>query len=148
MTSNTQREHGSHDRSEGASNFQSRFEHGMSIMSEVVGSDASDVLGSLDSVAPDFARYMVEAGFSDVYGREGLTLQQRELLNVAVLASIGGADLHLKVHIRGALRVGVTRREVTEALFHISLYAGHPRAITAFHVARDVFDSFPESDDE
>ncbi len=82
---------------------------------------------------------MVEAGFADVYGRDGLTLTQRQLLNVAVLTAIGGAERQLAVHIRGALNVGVTPREIVEEIFHVALYAGHPRTVNGFRVAEETF---------
>ncbi|MGI8411882.1 MAG: carboxymuconolactone decarboxylase family protein [Solirubrobacteraceae bacterium] len=89
---------------------------------------------------PDFADYIVEAGFGDVYGRDGLTLAQRQLLNVAILTSIGGAERQLAVQIRGALHVGVCPREIVEAIFHVGLYAGHPRAVNAFRIAKETLE--------
>lgn len=121
-----------------------RFERGREIMSSVVGEEASEVLASLDAISPDFGTYMVEAGFADIYGREGLSLMQRELVNLAVLATLGGAERQLAVHIRGALRVGVSRVEIVETFVHLSLYAGHPRTLNALRVAREVFEAAPD----
>lgn len=122
----------------------SRFERGRLIMSSVIGEEANDVLASLNTISPDFGTYMIEAGFADIYGREGLSLVQRELVNLAVLATLGGAEPQLAVHIRGALRVGISRDEIVETFVHLSLYAGHPRTLNALRVAREVFDETPD----
>lgn len=110
-------------------------------MQAVQGDDAAQrILDSFAEICPDFADYIVEAGFADVYGRAGLSLAQRQLLNVGVLTALGGAEPQLAVHIRGALNVGVTPREIVEAIFHVALYAGHPRAVNGFRVAKETFD--------
>jgi 4-carboxymuconolactone decarboxylase len=100
---------------------------------------AAGIRDSFDEISPDFGRYVVEAGFADVYGRLGLTLAQRQLLNVGVLTAIGGAERQLAVHLRGALNVGVTPREIVEAVFHVALYAGMPRTVNGLRVAKEVF---------
>lgn len=102
---------------------------------------AASMYSSLQDLSPEYADYVVEAGFADVYGRPGLDLSQRLLLNVAVLTALGGCEPQLAVHLRGALHVGVSSSEIVEAIFHVSLYAGHPRAINALRVAREVFES-------
>ena len=117
-----------------------RHARGLELMEEVQGADAAAAIrDSFAEICPEFADYIVEAGFADVYGRDGLTLPQRQLLNVAVLTAIGGAERQLEVHIRGALNVGVSPREIVEAIFHVALYAGHPRAVNGFRVARETF---------
>lgn len=82
---------------------------------------AAGIRDSFDEISPDFGRYIVEAGFADIYGREELTLAQRQLLNVGVLTAIGGVERQLAVHIRGALNVEVTPSEIIEAIFHVAL---------------------------
>jgi 4-carboxymuconolactone decarboxylase len=112
----------------------------LELMEEIQGSEgAARIRDSFDEMSPDFGRYVVEAGFADVYGRPGLTLAQRQLLNVGVLTAIGGAEPQLAVHLRGALNVGVTPREIAEAIFHVALYAGHPRSVNGLRVMAEVF---------
>lgn len=91
------------------------------------------------AISPDFGRYVLEAGFADVYARPGLTLAQRQLINVAVLTAIGAAEAQLAVHIRGALNVGIRPAEILETLFHVALYAGDPRTGNGLQVAAQVF---------
>ncbi|MCX4097499.1 carboxymuconolactone decarboxylase family protein [Nocardia sp. alder85J] len=117
-----------------------RFDRGQAIMNQVLGAGhAEAVRERIGAISPDFADYIVAAGFGEVYARPGLSLPQRQLLNVGVLTAIGGAEPQLGNHIRGALRVGVTATEIVEAIFHVALYAGHPRAVSAFRVATEVF---------
>jgi len=77
---------------------------------------------------PDLPRYVVESGFSDVYARPGLDLGRRQLVTVTALATLGGCERQLAVHVRGALNVGVCAEELFEALLQVGLYAGVPRA--------------------
>lgn len=119
-----------------------RNREGLLTMNRIMGEDtAAEIRSSFAAISPDFGAYVLEAGFADVYGRPGLTLAQRQLLNVGVLTAIGGVERQLRAHIRGALNVGVTPDEVVEAIFHVALYAGHPRAVGALWAAREVFDS-------
>lgn len=101
---------------------------------------AEDAVAGLEELSPDFASYTIEAVFGDVYSRPGLRLDQRELLNIAVLTALGGCEPQLAVHVRAALNVGLSAQEVLEAIFHVSVYAGHPRAINALRVVREVLD--------
>lgn len=117
-----------------------RYARGVELMEAVQGPQAAtDIRDSFDRLSPDFGRYVVEAGFADIYGREGLDLPQRQLLNIGVLTAIGGAEPQLETHLRGALNVGVTPTEIVEAIIHVALYAGHPRTVNGLNVARKVF---------
>ncbi len=108
-------------------------------MDRILGPEqAAQTLAGFDEISPDFGTYVVEAGFADVYGRETLTLRERQLINVAVLTAIGGAEPQLALHMRAALNVGATEEQIVETVFHTALYAGHPRAGNGLRVARDV----------
>ena len=91
----------------------------------------------LAPISPDFARFMVEFGFGDVYARPGLELKQRQLVTMASLATLGTAAKQLRGHIRGALNVGLTPTEITEALMQVALYAGFPNALNALMIAKE-----------
>jgi 4-carboxymuconolactone decarboxylase len=117
-----------------------RHARGLELLEAVQGSDAAGVHAGLQELSPDLAAYVLEAGFADVYGRPGLDLEQRQLLNIAALTTLGGCERQLAVHVRGALNVGVSALEIVEAIIHVALYAGHPRAINGLRVANEVFD--------
>ncbi len=72
------------------------------------------------------------------------SLKQRELVTIAALGAMGNALPQLKVHIRGALNVGLTREEIVETFIQLSVYAGFPAALNAVFAADEVFKE-PES---
>ncbi|MBV9417420.1 MAG: carboxymuconolactone decarboxylase family protein [Solirubrobacterales bacterium] len=84
----------------------------------------------MDSLG-DLGRHIVEFVFGEVYERSGLSLRDRELITVAMLAAIGAREPQLDVHLRGALNVGVTVQELREVVVHVAPYAGFPAAINA-----------------
>jgi 4-carboxymuconolactone decarboxylase len=116
-----------------------RFERGLEKLKEVDGEAGERVMESLKDIAPDLARYVIEFPFGDVYGRPGLDLRAREIAAVAALAALGTATPQLKVHIHGALNVGLSREEVVEILIQIAVYAGFPAALNGVFAAKEVF---------
>jgi 4-carboxymuconolactone decarboxylase len=117
-----------------------RHARGLRIMEEVQGAEAARALrDTFADVSPDFADWIVGSAFADVYGREGLTHPQRQLVTIGALTALGGTEPQLAIHIRNALNVGVSPREVVEAIFHTTLFAGLPRAFNALKVAERTF---------
>lgn len=118
---------------------QSRYERGLAKLKEIDGEAGERVLDSLQGIAPDFARYLIEFPFGDIYARPGLDLKSREIAVVAALTALGNATPQLKVHIQGALHVGVSRVEVVEAIMQMAVYAGFPAALNGLAAAKEVF---------
>jgi len=116
-----------------------RFERGMGKLKEVDSEAAERLTEGLKDIAPDLARYVIEFPFGDVYHRPGLDLKSREIAAVAALAALGTATTQLKVHIHGALNVGLSRQQVVEILIQIAVYAGFPAAINGMFAAKEVF---------
>ena len=83
-----------------------RFEHGMEQLAAVDGTGGENVIRSLEGIAPDLGKFIVEFAFGDIYTREGLTLQEREMITITSLLTAGGCEPQLEVHINGALNVG------------------------------------------
>jgi 3-oxoadipate enol-lactonase/4-carboxymuconolactone decarboxylase len=71
-----------------------------------------------------------------VWGRPGLPRHTRSLLNLAMLAALGHHE-ELKLHIRGALRNGVSEAEIGEVFLQVAVYAGVPAANSAFRIAKE-----------
>lgn len=82
----------------------------------------------LNSFDPGFARYLNEQLFGEVWNRPGLPVKTRSLVTVAVLLALGRAQ-ELRLHMRGALNLGVTADELREIVVHVSQYSGVPTAI-------------------
>ena len=116
-----------------------RYEQGLAKLREVDGHIGEQIVANLADIAPDFARYLIEFPFGDVYSRPGLDLKSREIAVVAALTALGNAAPQLKVHIQGAINVGVSRAEVVETIMQMAVYAGFPAALNGLSVAKEVF---------
>ena len=100
-----------------------RYERGLEKLKEVDGEAGETVIEGLKDIAPDIARYVIEFPFGDVYCRPGLDLKSREIAAVAALTALGTATPQLKVHINGALNVGLSRQDVVEIIIQMAVYA-------------------------
>jgi len=120
-------------------NTESRYERGLAKLREIDGQAGEKVIQSLEDIAPDFARYVIEFPFGDIYSRSGLDLKSREIAVVAALTAMGNATPQLKVHIHAALNVGVTREEIVETIMQMAVYAGFPAALNGLMAAKEVF---------
>lgn len=121
-------------------NDESRYQRGLAKLKEIDGEAGERVVESLAGIAPDFARYLVEFPFGDIYSRPGLDLKSREIAVVAALTALGNAAPQLKVHVHGALNVGASRTEIIETIMQMAVYAGFPAALNGLAVAREVFE--------
>jgi alkylhydroperoxidase/carboxymuconolactone decarboxylase family protein YurZ len=88
-------------------------------------------------LAPDYYDHVLQSAFGDIWTRPGLSVRDRSMVTVAVLASLGQTE-ELRAHLSGALNAGLSREEIVEVLMHISIYAGVPAAGAAMRVAADV----------
>jgi 4-carboxymuconolactone decarboxylase len=116
-----------------------RFQRGWQRLMEVDAESGERVIDSLEDVAPDLGRYVVEFAFGDIYRRPVLDLRQRQLVTISALTTLGGAEPQLEVHVNAALNVGLTAREVVEAMLQCIPYVGFPRVLNAVFVAKRVF---------
>lgn len=116
-----------------------RYCRGWEKLREIDGDAGERVVESLADIAPDFARYLIEFPFGDIYSRPQLDLKSREIGVVAALTALGNASPQLKVHIHGALNVGCTRDEVVEIIMQMAIYAGFPAALNGLFAAKEVF---------
>ena len=105
----------------------------------VDGDAGVSVVAQLAASFPDFATYVVEFPFGDIYSRPGLGLRERELAVGAALGALGNAAPQLKVHVGAALHVGCQPAEVVEVVMQMAVYAGFPAALNGLSVVREVF---------
>jgi 4-carboxymuconolactone decarboxylase len=119
--------------------IESRFERGSRALTAIDGEGGERVVSGLADIAPDFARYLIEFAFGDIYSRPGLDLRAREIATIAALTAIGTATPRLKVHIEAGLNVGLSREEITEIIMQMAVYAGFPAALNGLFAAKDVF---------
>ena len=120
---------------------QTRFQRGWELLRQVDNAGGEAVISSLADIAPALGRYIVEFAVGDIYAREGLSLQERELVTIASLLTAGGCEPQLRVHLNGALNVGIPPQKIVEALIHCVPYVGFPRVLNAVFTAGDIFAS-------
>ena len=116
------------------------YDRGIEKIREIYGEVGEGVIKNLKDISPDFARYIIEFPFGDIYSRSGLDLKSREIAIVASLVTMGNALSQLKVHINGALNVGCSRTEIIEVIMQMAVYAGFPAALNGLFAAKEVFD--------
>jgi 4-carboxymuconolactone decarboxylase len=113
---------------------------GMSVRREVLGDAHVDraVAATTEFTAP-FQDFITRYAWGDVWAREGLDRRTRSCITLATLTTLR-AESEIAMHVRAALRNGLTREEIGEVLLHTAIYAGVPAANTAFAIAQSVFD--------
>ncbi len=116
-----------------------RYERGLVNLKKVDAESGEKVVEILGKISEDFATYLIEYPFGDIYNRPGLDLRSREIATIAALTALGNARPQLKVHISAALNVGLTREEIKEIIIQMSVYSGFPSAINGLTAAEEVF---------
>jgi len=115
-----------------------RRRRGEQVRREVLGDEHVD---AADRRASDFTRpfqeYLTGAAWADVWGRPGLDRRTRSAITLALLTALR-AEGEIPMHVRAALRHGLTRDEIAEVLLHAAAYAGLPAANAAFRIADEV----------
>jgi 4-carboxymuconolactone decarboxylase len=118
------------------------YEQGLKMRRAVLGD--AHVQRSVDNVS-DFARpiqdFVTEYCWGVVWNRDALDLRTRSLLNLVMLTALNRSH-ELAVHVRGALRNGVTVAEIQEALMQSAVYVGVPAALESFRVAERALAEF------
>lgn len=116
-----------------------RFETGMENLKRIDGKGGEAVIKSLEGIAPDLGKYIIEFAFGDIYARDGLSFQERELITLASLLTAGGCEPQLEVHIAGALNVGIQPEKIIEAFLQCIPYTGFPKVLNAVSAAKKLF---------
>lgn len=114
------------------------YEEGMRLRREVLGDAHVDraIEGATEFTAP-FQEFITRYAWGSVWTREGLDRRTRSAITLAALAALG-REHELTLHVRGALRNGLSPEEIGEVLLHTAVYAGVPAANAAFALAQRV----------
>jgi 4-carboxymuconolactone decarboxylase len=118
-------------------------EAGMEVRRAVLGDAHVDraVARTTEFTAP-FQEFITRMAWGSVWTRPGLERRTRSAVTLAVLTALGREN-EIEMHVRGALRNGLTPAEIGEVLLHTSVYAGVPAANAAFAIAQRVIDAEP-----
>jgi 4-carboxymuconolactone decarboxylase len=112
-----------------------RKEVGMRVRREVLGDAHVDrAVANTTEFTADFQDFITRYAWGELWARPGLSRPQRSMVTVALLAALGRHE-ELPMHIRAAIRNGVTTAEISEVLLHVAVYAGVPAANRAFVIA-------------
>jgi len=85
-----------------------------------------------------FQALITDAAWGHLWSRDTISLRERSMMTIALLAALGN-DGELELHLRATANTGASRDDVMEALLHVAIYAGIPRANHAIRIARDIF---------
>lgn len=116
-----------------------RYQLGWDKLAEVDGETGDKVIQALSDIAPDVGKYVIEFAFGDIYTRPNLTLQEREIVTISSLLTLGGCENQLRVHIQGAINVGLSAQKIVEVFIQAIPYTGFPKVLNALFVAKAVF---------
>ena len=115
------------------------YQRGLEIRSAVLG-DAyvSQALASADDFTKPLQDLVTEYCWGAIWGRDGLALKTRSMLNLAMISVLNRPN-ELLTHIKAALTNGVTRDEIREVFLQVAIYAGVPAAVDSFRIACEAF---------
>ena len=117
---------------------ESAHERGMKVRREVLGDEHVDAaIEHTSAFTADFQDFITRYAWGEIWIRPGLDRRTRSCITLTALVALGKLD-ELEMHVRAALRNGLTRDEIKEVLLHSAIYCGVPAANSAFAVAQRV----------
>jgi len=117
-----------------------RWEIGLAKRKAVLGHEYVDkAMSSADDFNKPFQDILNEYCWGTIWGDERLSAREHSLLNLGMLAAINRMH-EWELHLRGAIRNGITKDEIQAVLHQIAVYCGVPVGVECFRIARKVFD--------
>jgi 4-carboxymuconolactone decarboxylase len=115
-----------------------RARQGMTVRRAVLGDEHVDrAVATTTSFTEPFQDFITRYAWGDIWSRPGLSRAERSMITLAMLAALGHEN-ELAMHVRAALRNGLTPEQIQEVLLQVAVYAGVPAANRAFAVAQRV----------
>jgi len=117
------------------------YERGMKVRREVLGDEHVD--GAIERTTPfteDFQDLITRYAWGEIWSRPGLDRRTRSAITLSALVALGHHE-ELAMHVRAALRNGLTDDEIKEVLLQSAIYCGVPAANAAFAIAQQVLGS-------
>jgi 4-carboxymuconolactone decarboxylase len=116
----------------------STYDRGMKVRREVLGDEHVDrAIGRTTGFTADFQDFITRYAWGEIWSRPGLDRKTRSCITLTALVALGRLD-ELELHVRAALRNGLTEKEIGEVFLQSAVYCGVPAANSAFAVARRV----------
>jgi 4-carboxymuconolactone decarboxylase len=127
---------------------ESAHERGMKVRREVLGDEHVDAATERTTdFTADFQDLITRYAWGEIWTRPGLDRKTRSCITLTALVALGKLE-ELEMHVRAALRNGLTQDEIKEILLQSAIYCGVPAANSAFTVAQRVladYDQHPEA---
>jgi len=118
-----------------------RHEDGMKVRREVLGDEHVDrSIARTTDLTAEFQDLITRYAWGEIWTRPGLDRRTRSCMTIVALVALGRLE-ELELHVRAALRNGLSRDEIKEVLLHCAVYCGVPAANSAFAVAQRVLES-------
>ena len=115
------------------------YEQGMSVRRSVLGGDHVDRATAAKSEFDEpFQTFITEGAWGTVWSRPDLSRRERSLITLALLAALGNHD-EVAMHVRATANTGATPQDVREAMLHVAVYAGVPRANYALRIIKATY---------
>jgi 4-carboxymuconolactone decarboxylase len=123
-----------------------RREQGMRVRREVLGDAHVDrAIARTTEFTEPFQDLITRYAWGDIWSRPGLSRTERSIITLTALAALG-REGELAMHVRGALRNGLTPEQIGEVLLQVAVYAGVPAANSAFGIAQQVLSELGAED--
>jgi 4-carboxymuconolactone decarboxylase len=116
------------------------YKAGLAVRKKVLGEkyvEDSIAKARGDDFMEPLQQYLTEHAWGACWTREGLSLKTRSMLNLAMLTALNRPH-ELRIHLRGAIRNGVTKEEMREIFLQCGVYCGAPAALESFKIAKEV----------
>lgn len=117
----------------------SLFDKGLKVRKEVLG---EDYVNKSIAGADEFTRTMAEWSTAYCWGalwtRPGLDRRTRSIVNLSMIAALNRPH-ELKLHVKAAIKNGLTKDEIKEIFLQVAVYCGVPAGIDSFRIAKDAF---------
>jgi 4-carboxymuconolactone decarboxylase len=113
------------------------YERGLKVRRDVLGADYVDKqIASADDFNRPMQNLVTEYCWGAIWNRPGLDRRTRSMLNLAMLSALNRHH-EFKAHVKGAIKNGVTKQEITEVLLQVAIYCGVPAGVEHFRLARE-----------
>lgn len=116
-----------------------RYGRGMEIRRKVLGqAHVERAEAAKTALDAPFQALITEAAWGTVWASEAISLRERSMLTLAILAATGNFE-EIPMHVRATLNTGASRADVIEVFQHVAIYAGVPRAHHALKLAKQTY---------
>jgi len=115
------------------------FDRGLKIRKEVLGEDyVNKSIAGADDFTRTMAEWSTEFCWGALWSRPGLDRRSRSIANLSMISALNRPN-ELKLHVKAAIKNGVSRDEIKEVLLQVAVYCGVPAGIDSFRIAREAF---------